>query len=181
MSIIGYARVSTQDQHLTGQLDALKAAGAETIYREKISGARADRPQLTKLMASLKEGDVVLVTKLDRLGRSTRELLDLIEHIGSVGASFRSLGDPLWDTSSSQGRLLSTLLAAIAEFERELIKERTGEGRKRAQAAGIKFGRKPKLSPYQRQEAIKRRAAGETLAEIAKSYAVDVSMISRLS
>jgi DNA invertase Pin-like site-specific DNA recombinase len=181
MSIIGYARVSTQDQHLTGQLDALKAAGAETIYREKISGARADRPQLTKLMASLKEGDVVLVTKLDRLGRSTRELLDLIEHIGSVGASFRSLGDPLWDTSSSQGRLLSTLLAAIAEFERELIKERTGEGRKRAQAAGIKFGRKPKLSEYQRKEAIKRRAAGETLAEIAKSYAVDVSMISRLS
>jgi DNA invertase Pin-like site-specific DNA recombinase len=181
MAIIGYARVSTQDQHLTGQLEALKTAGAETIYREKISGARADRPQLTKLMASLKEGDVVLVTKLDRLGRSTRELLDLIEHIGSVGASFRSLGDPLWDTSSSQGRLLSTLLAAIAEFERELIKERTGEGRKRAQAAGIKFGRKPKLSEYQRKEAIKRRAAGETLAEIAKSYAVDVSMISRLS
>lgn len=181
MAIIGYARVSTQDQHLTGQLEALKAAGAETIYREKISGARADRPQLTKLMASLKEGDVVLVTKLDRLGRSTRELLDLIEHIGSVGAAFRSLGDPLWDTSSSQGRLLSTLLAAIAEFERELIKERTGEGRKRAQAAGIKFGRKPKLSTYQRQEALKRRAAGETLAEIARSYAVDISMISRLS
>jgi hypothetical protein len=91
-------------------------AGAETIYREKISGARADRPQLAKLMASLKAGDVVLVTKLDRLGRSTRELLDLIERIGKVGAAFRSLGDPLWDTSSSQGRLLSTLLAAIAEF-----------------------------------------------------------------
>jgi DNA invertase Pin-like site-specific DNA recombinase len=181
MAIIGYARVSTQDQHLTGQLEALKAAGAETVYREKISGARADRPQLAKLMASLKAGDVVLVTKLDRLGRSTRELLDLIERIGKAGASFRSLGDPLWDTSSSQGRLLSTLLAAIAEFERDLIRERTGEGRKRAQAAGIKFGRKPKLSDYQRNEAIKRRAAGETLAEIAKSYAVDVSMISRLA
>jgi DNA invertase Pin-like site-specific DNA recombinase len=180
MAIIGYARVSTQDQHLTGQLEALKAAGAETIYREKISGARADRPQLTKLMTSLKEGDVVLVTKLDRLGRSTRELLDLIEHIGAAGASFRSLGDPLWDTSSSQGRLLSTLLAAIAEFERDLIRERTGEGRTRAMAAGIKFGRPPKLSEYQRQEAIKRRAAGETLASIAKSYAVDISMISRL-
>ena len=103
-------------------------------------------------MASLKAGDVVLVTKLDRLGRSTRELLDLIEAISKAGDSFRSLGDPLWDTSSSQGRLLSTLLAAIAEFERDLIRERTGEGRKRAKARGIKFGRKPKLSEYQRAE-----------------------------
>ena len=181
MAIVGYARVSTQDQHLTGQLEVLKVAGAETIYREKISGARADRPQLAKLMASLKAGDVVLVTKLDRLGRSTRELLDLIERIGKAGASFRSLGDPLWDTSSSQWRLLSTLLAAIAEFERDLIRERTGDGRRRALANGVKFGRPAKLSDYQRKEALKRRAAGETLAEIAKSYAVDVSMISRLS
>ena len=125
--------------------------------------------------------DVVLVTKLDRLGRSTRELLDLIERIGKAGASFRSLGDPLWDTSSSQGRLLSTLLAAIAEFERDLIRQRTGDGRRRAQANGVKFGRKPKLSDFQRKEAIKRRAAGERLASIAKSYAVDVSMISRLA
>jgi DNA invertase Pin-like site-specific DNA recombinase len=105
-------------------------------------------------------------------GPSARQL-DLIEGIGKVGAAFRSLGDPLWDTSSSQGRLLSTLLAAIVEFEWDLIRERTGEGRKRAQANGVKFGRKPKLSDYQRKEAIKRRAAGETLAEIAKSYAVD--------
>ena len=123
---------------------------------------------------------MLVVTKLDRLGRITRELLDLIERISKAGASFRSLGDPLWDTGSSQGRLLSTLLAAIAEFERELIRERTGEGRKRAMAAGVKFGRKPKLSEFQRREAIKRRAAGETLASIAKSYAVDISMISRL-
>ena len=123
----------------------------------------------------------MLVTKLDRLGRSTRELLDLIERIGSVGAALRSLGDPLWDTSSSQGRLLSTLLAAIAEFERDLIRERTGDGRKRAQANGVKFGRKPKLSDYQRKEAIKRRGADETLTELARSYAVDISMISRLS
>jgi DNA invertase Pin-like site-specific DNA recombinase len=180
-AILGYARVSTQDQNLSGQLEALKAAGADLVFKEKISGARADRPQLAKLMASLKTGDVVLVTKLDRLGRSTRELFDLIERIGKADASFRSLGDPLWDTSSSQGRLLSTLLAAIAEFERDLIKERTGEGSTRAQANGVKFGRKPKLSEYQRQAAIKRRAAGETLVEIAKSYAVDVSMISRLN
>ena len=146
MAILGYARVSTQDQHLTGQIEALTAAGATPIFKVKISGVRADRPQLARLMASLKAGDVVVVTKLDRLGRSTRELLDLFERIGKAGASFRSLGDPLWDTSSSQGRLLSTLLAPIAEFERDLIRERTGE----------------------------------TLAEIAKSYAVDTSMISRL-
>ena len=180
MATIGYARVSTRDQNLTAQIEALKAAGAATIYREKVSGVRADRPQLAKLMAGLKAGDVVVVTKLDRLGRSTRELLDLIERIGKAGASFRSLGDPLWDTSSSQGRLLSTLLAAIADFERDLIRERTGEGRKRAQANGVKFGRKRKLSDYQRAEAVKRRAAGETLAAIAKSYGVDISMISRL-
>jgi len=180
MATIGYARVSTLGQSLSAQLDALKAAGAHLIFREKVSGVRADRPQLAKLLAGLKPGDIVVVTKLDRLGRSTRELLDLIERIGKAGASFRSLGDPLWDTSSSQGRLLSTLLAAIAEFERELIRERTGEGRKRAMANGVRFGRKPKLSDYQRAEAIKRRAAGETLASIAKSYAVDISMISRL-
>ena len=166
---------ATQDQDLSAQVEALEAAGATKIYREKISGVRADRPQLAKLMAGLKPGDVVLVCKLDRLGRSTRELLDLIDRISKAGAVFRSLGDPLWDTSSPQGRLLSTLLAAIAEFERELIRERTGEGRKRAMANGVKFGRKPKLSPYQRAEAIKRRAAGETLASIARSYAVDIS------
>jgi DNA invertase Pin-like site-specific DNA recombinase len=180
MALVGYARVSTQDQDLSGQLEALKAAGATTVYREKVSGVRADRPQLAKLMASLKAGDVVVVTKLDRLGRSTRELLDLIQRISDVGASFRSLGDPLWDTGSAQGRLLSTLLAAIAEFERELIRERTGDGRKRALANGVRFGRKPKLSGFQRSEALKRRAKGETLAEIAKSYAVDISTISRL-
>src|SRR5215470_2746147 len=154
MAIFGYARVSTQDQDLSGQLEALKAAGATAVYREKVSGTRADRPQLAKLMAGLKAGDVVAVTKLDRLGRSTRELLDLIDSIGKAGASFRSLGDPLWDTGSAQGRLLSTLLAAIAEFERELIRERTGEGRKRAMANGVKFGRKRKLSDFQCREAI---------------------------
>src|ERR1700688_550070 len=180
MAIIGYARVSTQDQDYSGQLEALKAAGADTIYREKISGARADRPQLAKLMATIKAGDVVLVTKLDRLGRSTRELLELIERIGKAGAVFRSLGDPLFDTSSSQGRLLSTLLAAIAEFERDLIRERTGDGRKRAMSNGVKFGRKRKLSDYHGNEALKRRHARESFSESAQSYGVAISMISRL-
>jgi DNA invertase Pin-like site-specific DNA recombinase len=169
MTTLGYARVSTQDQDLSGQLEALKAAGAATIYREKASGVRTDRSQLAKLMAQIAPGDIVMVTKLDRLGRSTRELLDLIERISEAGAAFRSLGDPLWDTTSSHGRLLRTLLAAIAEFERDLIRERTGDGRKRAMATGVKFGRKPKLSDYQRAEAIKRRTAGERLADIAKA------------
>src|SRR6476646_9435653 len=124
MLILGAHPGVTDDRHihLTGQLEALKAAGAETIYREKISGARANRPQLAKLMASLQPGDLVIVTKIDRLGRSTRELLELIEAIGKAKAAFRSLGDPLFDTSNSQGKLLATLLAAIAEFERELIR-----------------------------------------------------------
>jgi DNA invertase Pin-like site-specific DNA recombinase len=138
---------------LTGQLEALTAAGATNIFKDKIRGARADRPQLAKLMALLQAGDLVLVTKLDRLARSTRELLGLIERIGKAGAAFRGLGDPLFDTTSSQSRLMSTLLAAIAEFERDLIRERTGEGRKRAMKAGVKFGRKPKLSGFQRKEA----------------------------
>ncbi len=166
---------------MSTQIEALRVAGATTIYREKVSGVRADRPQLAKLMKAIKAGDIVVVAKLDRLGRSTRELLELIDRIGKAGAAFRSLGDPLWDTSSAQGRLLSTLLAGIAEFERELIRERTGEGRKRAMAAGVKFGRKRKLSDYQRAEAVKRRAGGETLASIARSYGVDLSMISRLA
>jgi hypothetical protein len=99
-----------------------KKAGAVTIFREKISGARADRPQLAKLMASLKGGDVIVVTKLDRLGRSTKELLNLLDQIDKTGAKFRSIGDPAWNTETPTGRLLSTLLAGIAEFERELIR-----------------------------------------------------------
>jgi DNA invertase Pin-like site-specific DNA recombinase len=139
------------------------------------------RIELAKLMASLKPGDVIVVTKLDRLGRSTRELLNLLDQIDKASASFRSIGDPAWNTETPTGRLLSTLLAGIAEFERELIRERTGEGRKRAMAAGVRFGRKPKLSDYQRTEAIKRRANGETLTAIARSYGVAPSMICRLA
>ena len=162
-----------------------RASAIAALKRKWPDGRRIDfgksrASQLAKLMAKLMPGDVVVVTKLDRLGRSTRELLELIERIGKAGAAFRSLGDPLFDTAGAQGRLLVTMLAAIAEFERELIKERTGAGRERAMVEGVKFGRPRKLSDYQRAEAIKRRAAGETLATIAKSYGVDISMISRL-
>lgn len=117
MTILGYARVSGLDQDLSAQLEALKKAGCRMVFREKISGVRSDRPQLARLMAAMQTDDIIVVTKLDRLGRSTRELLNLLDRIDKAGASFRSLGDPLWDTSTPQGRLLSTLLAAIAEFE----------------------------------------------------------------
>lgn len=180
MTVFGYARVSTQDQDLSGQVETLTGAGATKLFKEKISGARADRPQLAKLMAALREGDTVIVTKLDRLGRSTRELLDLIERIDRAKATFKSLGNPGWDTSTSMGRFMRTLMAGIAELERDMILERTGEGRRRAMAKGVRFGRKPKLTQHQRLEALQRRSAGETLAEIARSYNVDQSMISRL-
>ena len=117
MKTIAYARVSTRDQDLKGPVDALRAAGAEAIYPEKVSGVKAERPELAKLMKALEPGDTVVVTKLDRLGRSTRELLELIHRISQAGAFFKSLGDPLWDTTTPTGRLLGTLLAAIAEFE----------------------------------------------------------------
>jgi DNA invertase Pin-like site-specific DNA recombinase len=178
--ILGYARVSTQEQTLDAQLAALKAAGAVRICREKISGVRAVRPQLTKLMHTIGKGNVLIVTKLDRLGRSTRELLTLIHHIDEAGAAFRSLGDPLFDTSTSQGRLLVTMLAAIAEFERELIRERTGAGRERAKKAGVRFGRPRKLSAFQLAEASKRKRAGEAWSSLAQSYGISLSTVARL-
>ena len=180
MKTIAYARVSTRDQDLKGQVDALRAAGAEAIYPEKVSGVKAERPELAKLMKALEPGDTVVVTKLDRLGRSTRELLELIHRISQAGAFFKSLGDPLWDTTTPTGRLLGTLLAAIAEFERELIRERTGEGRKRAKARGVKFGRPSKFTPHQRTEIFARLAKGDSLADIARSYNVDPTTIGRL-
>jgi DNA invertase Pin-like site-specific DNA recombinase len=178
--IVAYARVSTQDQDLSGQLAALKAAGAEMIFREKVSGVRADRPQLKKMVTALRHGDLVIVTRLDRLGRSVRELLNLLADLDHAGVGFRSLGDPWCDTTTPHGRLMLTVLGGLAEFERALILERTSEGRKRAMANGVRFGRKPKLTPHQRAEALQRRGIGEPLAEIARTFNVSVSMISRL-
>src|SRR5215467_1928838 len=146
MTIYGYARVSSESQDFVGQIEKLKAAGADKVLAEKMTGANADRPQLTKLMASLKAGDVVLVTKIDRLGRSTRDLLNLIGDMRKAGANFKSLGDEMLDTTSANGELIFTILAAIATYERRLIEARTGEGRKRAMANGKRFERRPKLT-----------------------------------
>jgi DNA invertase Pin-like site-specific DNA recombinase len=181
MAIYGYARVSTDGQSLAAQIAELKAAKCEKIFQEKISGARSDRKQLTRLMVALAKGDVLVVTRLDRLARSTRDLLNLLRTIAERGAGFKSLRDTWADTTTAHGRLTLSVLGGLAEFERELIRTRTGEGRARAKARGVILGRKPKLSPHQRREAIARRDAGEVLTDIARTYNVSHSTISRLA
>jgi len=176
----GYARVSTDGQSVAGQVATLKAAGAEKIFKEVASGAKTDRAQLHRLLNALDEGDVLLVTRLDRLARSTRDLLNTLAAVAGKKAGFRSLGDSWADTTTAHGRLMLTVLAGLAEFERELIRARTGEGRERARARGVKLGRKFKLTPHQQREARARRASGEALAEIGRSYNVSHSTISRL-
>lgn len=178
--IIGYARVSTDRQTLDNQQAALTAAGAERVYAEKVGGAVTDRKALAKAIAACGPGDILVVTRLDRLARSTRDLLNVLDAVATAGAGFRSLADAWADTTTPHGRLMLTVLGGLAEFERELIKARTDEGRKRAQARGVRFGRKLKLTAHQRQEAIARREAGEALAEIGRSYNVSHSTISRL-
>jgi DNA invertase Pin-like site-specific DNA recombinase len=180
MPMLGYARVSTRDQNLAGQVAELTAAGCAKVYREKASGARTDRAELGKVIRRLESGDVLVVTRLDRLARSTRDLLNVIDAVSKRGAGFRSLKDAWADTTNAHGRLMLTVLGGLAEFERELIRARTGEGRKRAQERGVRFGRPRKLTPHQRQEALARRQAGETQADIARSYAVDATTIGRL-
>jgi DNA invertase Pin-like site-specific DNA recombinase len=135
---------------------------------------------LAKAIAALNAGDVLLVTRLDRLARSTRDLLNVLATVSEKGAGFRSIADAWADTTTPHGRLMLTVLGGLAEFERELIKARTDEGRKRAQARGTRFGRTPKLSPFQIAEALRRKANGEALTEIGKSYGVSHSTISRL-
>jgi DNA invertase Pin-like site-specific DNA recombinase len=178
--IVGYARVSTDGQTLDAQLASLKAAGAERIFSEKISGAVTDRKALAKAMTALGPGDVLLVTRLDRLARSTRDLLNVLDSISKVGAKFKSLADAWADTTTPHGELMITILAGLATFERHLIKARTDEGRKRAQARGVKFGRPMKLTAFQIKEAVARKEAGEPMADIGRSYGVSHSTISRL-
>jgi DNA invertase Pin-like site-specific DNA recombinase len=179
--IVGYARVSTDGQTLLAQQASLSEAGCIRVFSEKVSGAKTDRAQLAKAIAALGEGDTLIVTKLDRLARSTRDLLNTLAAIAAAGASFKSLGDPWCDTTTPHGRLMLTVLGGLAEFERHLILARTSEGRQRAQARGVRFGRKLKLTSHQQQEALARRAAGEALVDIARSYAVSHSTISRLA
>jgi DNA invertase Pin-like site-specific DNA recombinase len=177
----GYARVSTDGQSVDAQVRQLTKAGCKKVFREVASGAKTDRAQLRRLLDQLDADDVLTVTRLDRLARSTRALLNTLATITAKKAGFKSLGDTWADTTTSHGRLMLTVLAGLAEFERDLIRARTGEGRARAVARGQKMGRPFKLTDHQKHEAIKRRDQGETLADIARSYNVSPATISRLA
>jgi DNA invertase Pin-like site-specific DNA recombinase len=177
----GYARVSTDGQSVDAQVRQLAKAGCKKVFRETASGAKTDRAQLRKALAALDAGDVLVVTRLDRLARSTRDLLNTVAVIAERKAHFRSLSDAWADSTTAHGRLLLGVMGSLAEFERHLIHARTSEGRARAMARGVKMGPKPKLTPHQMKEAIQRRERGdETLREIARSYDVSHSTISRL-
>ena len=165
---------------LETQLDGLKAAGCQRIFREKVSGARADRRELNKMLGALGAGDSVVVTRIDRLARSTFDLFAIVKLIVDHKAQFRSLAEPWADTSTATGRLMIAVLGGLAGVERDLIRTRTSEGRERAKTRGVRLGRKPKLTPQQKHEALSRRTAGETLMEIARSYNVSFATISRL-
>jgi DNA invertase Pin-like site-specific DNA recombinase len=181
MMIYGYARVSTDGQTLAAQEAALAQAGAAKTFAEKVSGASvANRPTLARALKTLGEGDVLLVTRLDRLARSTRDLLNVLDAVAKAGAGFRSLADAWADTTTPHGRLMLTVLGGLAEFERELIKSRTSEGRHRAKARGVHMGRPPALDAHQRREALARREAGEALTDIARTFGVSHTTIGRL-
>lgn len=179
----GYARVSTADQTLETQITALTAAGAEVVYQEKISGAREDRPELIRLMSDMQPGDVLLVCALDRLARSTLQILTLLKEVSDRGATFKSLREAWCDSTTAMGRLLVTLLGGIAEFERELIMRRTAEGRERARAAGKRLGGpKPenqKVQPQMRILIAARLAAGEGSRKIAVEFGVSHKTVLR--
>ena len=182
MSIFGYARVSTDGQSIDDQLKLLKAAGCKTVVRETVTGAHADRAQLARLLTTIAQGDLLFVTRLDRLAHSMRDLIDIVGAVAERGASFRSLGDGWADTTTPHGHLVLTVLEGLAAFERDLIRLRTGEGRARARVRGIHLGRPPKLTPQQRHEALQALANGTaTQADLVRRFDVSQSTISRLA
>lgn len=180
MKLIAYARVSTSGQTLDAQLDQLIEAGCEQFFEEKISGAITDRPALAKALAALGEGDALVVTRLDRLARSTFDLLEIVRTIEGKGAKLKSLAEAWADTTTPTGRLILTVLGGLAEFERSLIHERTSEGRERARREGRRLGRPPKLTAHQRALIATWRAQGQDNAQIARALGVSRSTVSRV-
>jgi DNA invertase Pin-like site-specific DNA recombinase len=180
MMKIGYARVSTEDQKLTIQLEALKRAGCTRIFREKVSGAYRDRPELNRMLDQLRKGDVVTVWKLDRLARSTRNLLEIVETIGNSGARFQSISEPWADTTTHAGKMIMTIFAGIAEFERDLIRERTGAGREDAKRRGVRFGRPKKMNEEQRNLACRLIKEGKSVSEVARTFSIHPATLYRV-
>lgn len=176
---IGYARVSTEDQNLDIQLHALKQAGCKKFFQEKLSGTHRQRPELEKMIEQLREGDTVVIWKLDRLARSTRDLLDIADAIAKAGVGLKSLSEPWADTTSPAGRMVLTVFAGIAEFERELIRERTGMGRTAAMKRGVRFGRPSSLSIEQTMLAKRLIEEGKSAKEVAQTFGVNRSTIYR--
>jgi DNA invertase Pin-like site-specific DNA recombinase len=179
MHMVGYARVSTDDQSTVAQVEKLAAAGCEKIYKEKASGGRWERPELHGLLDSLGPGDVLVVWKLDRLSRSLSDLLNILTRLDQIGAGFKSLTESI-DTTSPAGRMMMQMLGSFAEFERAMLRERTKLGLARARAAGRRGGAQSKLSPAGQKEAISMVNAGKTQTEIAEFFNVHRSTISRL-
>ena len=178
---IGYARVSTQDQNLDLQLKALKRAGCHKIFREKVSGFNRQRPEFQRMLDQIRPGDTTVVWKLDRLARSTRDLLNTMETISEAGGKFQSLSEPWANTTTHAGKMIMTVFAGIAEFERDLIRERTSAGREAAKQRGVRFGRPRKLNPDQIQLAHKLLAEGEAVRDIARTFSVHEATIYRLA
>jgi DNA invertase Pin-like site-specific DNA recombinase len=179
--IYGYARVSTDGQNIDARVRQFRAAGAGQVFREVASGAKTDRAQLHRVLIQLDVGEVLTVTPLDRLAQSTCDLLNALAVIAGHGAGFRSLGGAWADTTTPHRRLMLTVLGGLTEFERELTRAHTSEGRSCAKTRGVKLGRWPKLTAHQKHEAIKRRDAGEVVRDIARIYNVSHSTISRLA
>ena len=176
--LIGYARVSTQDQNLTLQREALINAGCEKVFEDKVSGTRADRPGLSKTLEMLREGDTLVVWKLDRLGRSVKQLVDMVSELNKQGIQFKSLTDSI-DTGTTSGRFFFHVMASLAEMERELTIERTRAGLEVAKKLGRKGGRKPKMTDSKIESAKKLLSSGVPPKEVSKNLGVSVSTLYR--
>ncbi len=178
--LIGYARVSTTGQNLDSQRDQLEKAGCEKIFEEKLTGGDCKRPQLTRMLKEISEDDTLIITSLDRLARSTRDLFEITMSLEENGIEFRSLREPWADTTSSMGKFLLTVFAGLSELERSLIRDRTAEGRIAAKKRGVKFGRKPKLTSHQQEEVARMLKEGMGIRSIARHFNVGVATIDRV-
>ncbi len=178
--LVGYARVSTIGQNLESQIEHLQAEGCDKIFQEKLTGFDRRRPQLEKMLKQIEPGDTLLVTSLDRLARSTHDLFVITQKIETANASFRSIREPWADTTSSMGKFLLTVFAGLSELERNLINERTTEGRASAKKRGVKFGRKSKLTSHQQDQVRAMLKEGQAIRAIARHFNVGVATIDRI-